>query len=100
MRLLKMISAESETLQSLSPFNTTARFNQSCIAPLSSPSKFEMCMVFVLLPTHDTVNRMSAKLPSACIKLYNNNIQFAFIKNIDVSFAIRNSAHLDEIVTV
>lgn len=43
---------------------------------------------------------MSAKLPSASIKLHNNNIQIAFIKNIDVSFAIRKSVHLDEIVTV
>lgn len=40
-QLSRKISAESETSQSLNPFNTTARFNQSCIAPLSSPWKME-----------------------------------------------------------
>lgn len=47
-QLSRKISAESETSQRLNPFNTTARFNQSCTAPLGSPWKMENVLCLFL----------------------------------------------------
>lgn len=49
---------------------------------------FQMCIVFALLLIRYTAYQMSAKRP--WIKLHNNN-QPAFIKNVDVTAAVRKS---------
>lgn len=59
------------------------------------------CALCLLSYPYNTLyNKCLQSFPSACIKLLNNDIQIAFMKNIDVSFAIRKSVRLDEIVTV
>lgn len=63
-RLFKKISAESETLQTLNPFNTAARFNPSCIAPLSSPCYISNvhCVCSLTHTIHCTPNCRKATL--------------------------------------
>lgn len=60
----KEISAESETLPTLNPFNITARFNPSCIAPLSSPCKIShvLCVCSFSHAIHSVANVCKAAM--------------------------------------
>lgn len=69
-QLSRKISAESETLQSLNPFNTPARFNQSCIAPLSSPWKMENVLCLFLCSSGGYITppvRLAVRRASTCM---------------------------------
>lgn len=69
-QLSRKISAESETSQSLNPFDTTARFNQSCIAPLSSPWKMENVLCLFLCSSGGYITpvvRLGVRGASTCM---------------------------------